>query len=295
RWKSYRKQPDQGRWSAWRKLLRKWVIGSAIGSPVILQMVYLSLFDPFTKQWNLQSLVLSPHPVIYLAAYALVTPLAIIGLKRLLLNHAEESPLLISWLILFPVMAYLPINAQRRLPEGVWIPLAILAVTGIGVILDKKPGMSRFVNFAISPLFFSTLFLWTGGIIAVLNPGLPLFRSRSEVNAFDYFSNHDQSIPVVLSSYETGNVLPAYEPVRVVSGLGTESIYFSEVQPAVNAFYKGEMNQIQQERFLQKMRVAYVYWGPVEKTIGHWIPETSPWLNEVYDQDEIQIFRVNHR
>jgi hypothetical protein len=223
-----------------------------------------------------------------------VLPIACIGLNRLIQTDPQNASLLFGWLIIFPVLAYLPNNAQRRLPEGVWVPLAILAVGGLGVLFEKKPHIPKIAYFAATPLLISTLLMWIGGINSVLIPGLPLYRSRAEVNAFNYFREQTVQKPIVLSSYETGNVLPAYEPVRVVMGLGTESIHFDKVKPAVNSFYQGEMDLFQQEQFLQEMDVTYIYWGPSEKQLGQILPETSHIAELVYDKDSVQIYRVIH-
>ena len=45
--------------------------------------------------------------------------------------------LLVSFVLLFPLLAYFPINLQRRLPDGIWWILIALAVIGLGE-LDKR-------------------------------------------------------------------------------------------------------------------------------------------------------------
>ncbi|MFN8449725.1 MAG: hypothetical protein U0521_14335 [Anaerolineae bacterium] len=50
--------------------------------------------------------------------------------------------MLIGWVLIVPVLVYLPINVQRRMSEAVIVPLAILAAAGLHALAERGvPGI----------------------------------------------------------------------------------------------------------------------------------------------------------
>jgi hypothetical protein len=203
----------------------------------------------------------------------------------------------ISWIVVFVILAYFPHNNQRRVPEGVWIAWIILAMEGLSYLQSHKPKFSKFANSSLYPVFFSTLVLFVGSFLSVWNLAEPQYQTKVEIKAFNYFwdaRNDRVGRSIVLASYQTSNNLPVWAPVRVPIGLSPLSIGIEQLSPRIIKFFSGSMDFIQQRDLLQELNVSYIYWGPAEKELGNWQPDPRLGLSKVYDQDNIQIFRVDN-
>jgi hypothetical protein len=106
------------------------IIVIVLTAPVPLYSFLVFKLDPILAVWFEQSVLLSPPPPHYIAAYLLLGILAIISLLRF--PHSEvRSPNLIGWLIIIPILIYVPVSFQRRLFEGWQVPLCIFAAIGL--------------------------------------------------------------------------------------------------------------------------------------------------------------------
>jgi hypothetical protein len=139
----------------------------------------------------------------------------------------------------------------------------------------------------------TTLFLLLGGAMAAVNPKLPVFRPAGEAAAFEFLREAARPGEVVLAAFETANALPAWAPVQVLVGHGPESANFAVRKAEVDAFFHGELGQVEQLRFLQENSIRYIFWGPAERRLGDWEPEPSAPVRRIYQAGEYSIFMVD--
>ncbi|NJN43743.1 MAG: hypothetical protein HC806_02720 [Anaerolineae bacterium] len=128
------------------------------------------------------------------------------------------------------------------------------------------------------------------GINVAANPSLPIFRPTEEVDAMLFLDSIAKPGEVVLSSFETGNVLPAWTSTRVVIGHGPETVGLSELQPRVDAFFNEETADELRKSLLEEFGVTYVFWGPSERELGNWNLSKTPFLQEIYQEDNYSLF-----
>jgi len=284
--KSHGSQAD---WSTWKQgVLRLAGIG-LISSPIVIYTATKFMTDQFLIQWARQNIILSPPISDYLLAYGLMIPLLVIGIKRLVKDRPVNVYLLIGWLIIFPILAYLPYNLQRRLPEGIWVAITILAIacfTGEVTLLMKK------LPIVFSLSFLSTFILLMGGILVVLKPSIPIFRPAAEIKAFASLSGKVTPGQVVLAAYDTSNALPAWVPIRTLIGHGPESIHLDEIRPEVERFYQSSTSEQDRVSLIQRFHIDYVFYGPVEQALGDWSPDTFPRLSLIYQDGAWKIYKV---
>jgi hypothetical protein len=280
-------------WPRWRRLAGIFVVAGILPGMFILYNAWISYSDPYIHAWSMQNLIRSPNPIHYLLAYGILLPFAVWGGRRLLRDHAWTGWLPVGWVLLFPVLAYAPIDLQRRLTEGVWIAWVALAM----VALDNLPQIAqasrrRWLILPMWLLFPSTVLLLAGGLQAVRHPGMPLFRPKDEVRVFEFLQSQEQAGQVVLAAYETGNPLPAWAPVRVVIGHGPESANLARLEPQVAAFYTASTPDAQRIELIRQFDVRYVFWGPAERRLGDWSPYQANYLQPVYQAGEYELFQV---
>jgi hypothetical protein len=190
----------------------------------------------------------------------------------------------------------LPINVQRRLPDGIWVAWIILVMVAVEEWLtrtDPSQFWRRWLPFVLlCLLFLSTFFLLAGGIKVAIRAAQPLFRPVEEVELFEWIRSNANPGSVVLTSYETGNPLPAWAPARVLVGLGPESIDLAELLSQVKSFFSSATSDEQRQRLLVEFDVAYVFYGPAERVLGDWNPSQANYLELDYVAGEYSLFRV---
>lgn len=268
------------------------------GSVAMMYFAYLfaaSLQDPFLRAWAAQNRIRSPHPIHYLLAYGLIAPYAIAGSRKILKKSLEAGSFPVFWVSALPLLAYFPVNLQRRLPDGVWVSLVTLAMVGVSSFNDLlSPAQARKRRWYVAVLgfsFLSSLLLLLGGVNAVVERRDVLFRAADEVEVFTALASTGDTGGVVLGAYRTGNALPAWAPQRVVIGHGPESANLDELNLLVVEFYSTNSN-LDRISFLEEYDVSYVFWGPAERALGDWQPENVPFLSLVASSGEYSVYRV---
>jgi len=267
-------------------------IGPALGISLIWIIYNFTAFQGSGTQssWYQQNILSSPPAIEYVWAFLLILPLSIMGVVYVIKHRVNSGSFLIGWLALFPVLAYLPVTVQRRLPEGVWIALVILALLGVNYFSEKI----KTKVFALQALvgMCSTLLILVGSIGAALGHQFPLFRQREEISMFEYLANEAQPGEVILASFNTSNALPAWVPLHTITGHGPESINFSTINPWVNEFYSSETTDESRQRLINEFGIGYVLWGPYEQELGEWDPSTAVYLTLIYRDGDYNIFQV---
>lgn len=259
--------------AAWIKLRRfPWAlfwragIGAAVALPVLLYSALVFATNDVLAEWSGQNLLPSPHVLHAVFGYVVLAIPALWGLRWAWRRGARTADLryllLASWVILAPVLAYLPVNVQRRLAEGVIVPLAILAVAGLRLMSRQRRRRVLARNVVLALALPTALLLWLGGLVSALNPDRPLFRPRAEIAALDRLDAIATRDAVVLSSKETGNVLPAYTDLIAYVGHGPETIDSGRKERQAEDFFAGTLNADERRALLDAVDV--VFYGPLE-------------------------------
>lgn len=274
----------------WRGGLVNGLIMVACSAPVVLYTVLSFLTDPFLKIWSEQNIILSPPPLDYLMAYAIILPFFTAGVLKLVRQRRVESFTLLGWVALLPLLAYFPYNLQRRLPEGIWVGLVILAVAGLGTFSFR---WLRFGRIFLWTSFLTTILVFAGSIFSVLQVKTPIYRPADEISAFQSITPAGSSYPIVLAAYDTANALPAWAQARTLIGHGPESIHLKEIQPRVEKFFQQETSNNERVQLIKEFNIRYIIWGPAERKLGSWDPASLPVLNKTYQNAVYQVFEVS--
>lgn len=279
-------------WRRWRRWLSRALQAAIVASPIIVYNTVALATDPYLQAWERQNRILSPIPAHYLIAYGILLVPAIIGARRLLSGMTEGQLLPPAWVIMVPILAYAPVNVQRRLPEGAFVALAVLAALGLA---GGRGGgaRSRWLGPGLLAISLPTTLLLLGGSLsASLRPGLPMFRPTAEIDAFEWIDENAEPASLILASFDTANALPAWAPVRVLAGHGPESAGLAKILPEIDAFYGAGDTPIDRAAFLERNEISHVFWGPMERAIGDWAPQAEPYLRQVFVEGEYQVFEV---
>ena len=261
--------------------------------PLFAYFVVSFSTDPFLTAWTGQNQILSPHPFHYLLAYGLMIPFLIVPFRKRVWKTRPQWLLPIGWLAAGLLLAYFPYNLQRRLPEGIWVAMVTLAALGMAELWRRRPWGKMFVRVSIAYALISSALLLIGGLQTVARPELPMFRPDGEVRAFQELERISPLNSIVLASYSTGNALPAWVSVRVLVGHGPESANLEELLPVVSAFFYEGWDALQRENFLDEHQVDFIFYGPFERELGGWDPDSSSALILRYDENGYRIYEVS--
>ncbi len=267
----------------------------ALAVPVLMLGGYGVLLrqDPFLQTWAAQNILASPHPAHYLLAYGLLLPLAIPGIRHAWNVERGDALLLIGWIFLLPLLAYAPTVIQRRLPEGGWVALAVLAAIGLGGMRTSAANRMRFAGVTLALSVVSTAILFLGAFRVAAMGMSPAFRPTDQVAAFEWLAENAEPGSVVLAAFGTGNALPAWAPEFVVIGHGPESSNLRSLAPRVNAYFSNSGDGQEAAALLREFEVGYVFISQAERELGFDSALCPQSLMEVYAQGEVAIYLVS--
>jgi hypothetical protein len=278
--------------------LKTWAPALAVitSAPIVLYSAWRFTSDPIYGTWAAQNRVLSPHPLHYLAAYGV--PLALAALAARDAWRGERPTwLALAWVGVVPLLIYLPFNVQRRLVEGVQVPLSLLAAIGLTKIADAQPRISSLrsrlaVGMVLVGLLPTNVILIAGSSMALRGQPTPIFRDVEEVAALDWLSRRVDPHDVVLASYGTGNYLPARVGARAFVGHGPESANAEQKRALVASFFRETTDDLWRRRLLMEYGVDYVFWGPKERNLGAFEPGGADYLQPVYERNGYLVLEV---
>jgi hypothetical protein len=273
--------------SAW------WPVLWRMALPVFPLLAYYAIAfstDPYLKLWSAQNQLPSPPPAYYLLAYGLLLPFSGVGIVRTWRDRNPNVSLLVAWILVFPFLAYFPYPVQRRLPEGVWVAISILAVMGFADLRAR----SRWIR-VVQPLILvislvSSITLLAGGISVAASPAQPAYVLAGDAEAYAWLASQAETGELVLASYATGNVLPAWAEVRVLVGLGPESAGLPGLLVEIEHFYSGAWAEAEQAAFLSRHEIRWIMLGQGERALGGSEAHFPPGWVVAYDSGTTQVY-----
>ncbi len=251
--------------------------------PFFLYNAYMFLFDPYLNAWEGQNIIKSPPPLDYLWAYSIGFGCVILVLWKMR-PSIREKVFLLSWFFLLPVLVYLPINLQRRLSDGYWVILSIFIAVVMGRI--KK---HAFRTLAIIAISLSTIFFYSGAVSSLLIPTPPMFQPRSLIESMNAIGNDCLLKDVVLAPYDVSNILPAYIPVRVVTGHGPESKNLAEIQVFVDNFFS-QVNLESSQSFFNQFQIRYIIFPQTA-----YVERTAWWFQNselLFENGDFSVYKI---
>ncbi len=271
-------------------------LAALIAAPAVAYSAWVFTHDRVYATWAAQNLILSPHPLHYLAAYGAPLLLAAFAVRE---AWRDEGPawLPLAWVAVAPLLVYLPFNLQRRLVEGAQVPLSLLAAWGLAKISSfefrvSSPTSRLMVGVLLTALSLTNVLLVAGNSLALRGHPAPIYRDAGEIAALDWLAGQARLDDVVLAAYTTGNYLPARVGARAFVGHGPESVHAEEKKTQVTRFFGATTEDAWRRHLLAKYSVDYVFWGPAEQALGDFEPRNAGFLEPIYETDDYTLFEV---
>jgi len=280
--------------------------------PIVIYTQLAMDLDPIFRSFRQQNdLQLSPPPGHYLLGYGLVLLLAIAGLCRATRRANERLLFPGAWLIAVAALVYSPAPMQRRMVEGLFIGLSVVASAGMTMWLLPAIRRSRLANFAkrafhypprrlrrfalnimIALAVLSNVYLVAAFSLTAARRDPALFHSRAENEALAWLAANTRSDEILLAGPTAGSRIPARTGNRVFLGHVSETLYFGEKLRLASEFFSGEMPDEAAAQLLGDYGIGFVYWGPEETALGHYDPAAKPFLIQRYESGDVVLFEV---
>jgi hypothetical protein len=286
-----------------------WVLAP---TPLIVYFWSAFLGTPVLVNWSAQNVLLSPPLPHVLLGYGILVPLAAGGIVRTLRHWNEGRILLVAWVLVSVILVYMPFTLQRRMMEGLHVPVCILATIGLFECvlpwIMRSDGVSRFARWrgytrgglrrllpfsVILATFPSNLCVVMGGSAAVLSHDPDLFHQGEEIEAADWLGQNTASTETILASYRVGRYLPARIGHRVFMGHFHETVQLNSKLRLAKSFFSEETPDRDRRALLADYRIRYVYYGPTEIEMGRFDPSGAPYLTLVYRNGSVTIYGVH--
>jgi hypothetical protein len=280
-----------------KKLLLSWLL--RLGLIILPALPYLSYVlvvfnrNPAFVAWRNQSLTYSPAPLHYLLGFGITFVCALLGLSLTWRGADSKYRFLHIWTLSVPLLVYLPIALQRRFLDGYQAPLVVLATIGLVWLVQKIPNprwQFRLVAASLVLMSLTNVLLLGGALMTIARRSNAVFLPRSEVEAAQWLATTTRQ-NVVLAAYQTGNYLPTVADVRSFVGHGPETVEADRKNSLVTEFFSGGDDHFRRQ-LLNDYEVNFLYYGPAERALGDFSPGAAPYLERVYDNGSVQIYRV---
>ena len=285
------------------RLLARGVVAAGLTLPLFVYNAYVFSGNPAFAQWSAQNLLPSPPLLHYLLAYLPLAVLALIAGRwawRRARLHGHYA-LLVGWPLIVPLLVYLPLNVQRRLAEAVIVPLAILAAAGAGLLVRRwarrshRRAWNRARVLVFAAVLPASLLLLVGAYFSALSSAHPIKYPAAQMAAIQWLNRNSEPGAVVLSAFETGNVIPAYANLRVYVGHGPETLYAVPKTAEAARFFRDEMSAGDRAALYADQRIRYVFYGATERALSRSSQGEPDWAQDltlIYEDGDYAIYEV---
>ncbi len=279
----------------WR-WVKHYVILGLCTLPAVIYLFTLQQTDWVIRNWSAQNILPSPSIWMYIIGFGLLLPLALIGVWRTVQLQYSRRLFLAVWMVVSWVLIYMPVSFQRRMSEGMQIPLIILAVCGIIFLFKRISHTYLRIGFAMTLLLFLPLsnlqVLGQEFYLFSSKPTLPYYLEQDEVDAMHWLRDQAGYRDIIFSSYYIGNYIPAYSGRVVWIGHGPQTIDLPWKYETSKWFWQDNADDQAKEDLLRGDGIHYVWFGRKEQELGSYDPSQHDYLREVYHNPAVTIYAV---
>lgn len=291
---------------SWRRCLQQMMVTAAIAAPALAWQYVVATTNPIGVARASQNVLPTPAFHIVLESYGFLALATGLMFFRRSTWRDDRRSLLALWVLVQGILIFLPLFFQRRLTQGLSIPLAVLTADFIADVFFRwrqrpKSFAAFFTNSPIALTFaFLVLFGFSNAIVlgqdihfVITNRTAPfvMYLPNEYATAFNVLKRTEVDA-IVLARAGTGNAIPGFTGRRTYVGHPVETLNYESKRQQVERFFRDEESPERQAAFLYQNRISYVFWGPLERSTGPFNPNTKPFLEPVYVGQTISLYRV---
>ncbi|HDQ23169.1 MAG TPA: hypothetical protein ENN28_04375 [Candidatus Uhrbacteria bacterium] len=268
--------------------------------PSFIYFYFIVRKEPALWGWIEQNIIYSPPFRNYLLGYGLLIFLSIITL--FLFNKKENKFVyfLLCWVLTLLVLAYIPLNFQRKLINSCHLGLAILASYGFIFLIRNvfKIFGHNYKSILITIIFFIFLSLSSLSFVVTLiwnyqNQREYFYFPQAYYQAVLWLKQYSGQNEAILAEVTNGNFLPAISSRPVYLGHRHQTINCNDKNRLLGDWFFQNNNQDQVKAdFLHKYNINYIFYTDRERFLGDYNLEEADYLEKVFFNKEVNIYKV---
>lgn len=236
-------------------------------APAVFYHFY-TLSDPLISARSLQNITLTPPLIFIILGYGIFFPLAFFGLYEIFKKNKEDKYLfLIIWLFISLFLIYLPnYQFQRRLLQGLQIPLIAFALCGVWPFFEKKiitlskkyyfPLIMFLLVFLIAP---TTLYNLSRDIIFAEKRINIFYLTKQQNQVIEFLHQKNAGQKTILSQdTHLSNVLPANTNHKMFAAHQHETLDFENKLKIKNQFFINGLNNRTAFDLIKNYRISCI-------------------------------------
>jgi len=279
--------------------LKHYIIFFIASLPSAVYYLFLVISNSAVKMYQVQNTLLSPSLWQYFLAYGFLTILTIIGFKPIIYSKENKNYFIVVWFAVNVLLLYGPFNFQKRLVEGLHVPIVLISTYGLFYlyfVLKKIFKRDSFDWIIKSFLFWLCLVLLPWSSLNMLAKNIYFYPAgyldKDQYEAIIWLKKETRETDIILSTYHIGNVVAGQTGRQVYLGHGIQTINSVEKIKLVEWFYGSDDDILNKIKFLKDNKIDYIFYGEGEKKFGGFNPENLNNLKRVYNNGETSIFKV---
>jgi hypothetical protein len=216
-----------------------------------------------------------------------------------------------TFLLVFFLWPYLlDINRVRFMQVPIFIPFAIFSVVTIEKIINvisipiqkvmkgNHVYQIKFSGFMtiLCILIYITFPAYRHGIIRDVNMfpvgDMLIYPDKKWVDAMNWLNQNTRHDSVVLASFHASGLIPGLAGNTSYSGHPWSTVNYPQKETLLNKFFRNLMTNQEATQFLKEGNIQYIFFGYQEKSLGL-KPENYPFLQKIFDNQSVQIYKIN--
>ncbi|MCS6863275.1 MAG: hypothetical protein NZT92_23455, partial [Abditibacteriales bacterium] len=279
----------------------------ALSLPSVLYQIWVFKSNPIFRDKALTETA-TPLPHHLLFSFGFIALLAAGGGWWMWKRRRGRIGFVVTWAVLNFLLIYAPVSFQRKMTEGLHIPLCLLAAVGLmrGLVplITKKrwkslqrtrktaitiavlltvPSQLTFLRMAMEWVVENNAPRWG-------NMQPPYFLRDEEWQAARWLKQNVPDDQAILCSPLLGSHLPALTGKFVYIGHWAETLRFSQKLVPMRRFFRGEMSAEEMKVFLNDNRIGFVVADIYTELLTGQPFRPPPFLREVFRRGSTVIY-----
>jgi len=280
-------------------IIKKIFIFFLLSTPSFLYLAYIGKTNAVWSIIEKQNILPTPPIINIILGFGLIFPLCLWGIYYMFKNKKENALFFSLWIfygISFAYLWFIPMQ-RRSLETGLYVPIAITASFAVIYIYDrlKKNIIQKTIGIFLL-LFFLILGNfnnWTEFVTMIKMPNEPMvYIPKTIETSLKWLRFNTPPNSIILSSFETGQLIPYLSRRISYIGHGPETINLRDKNIETKRFYAGALGQADALNFLEANKINYVLYSSLEKEPTDLKPASIDFLQKIYDENEVEIYQV---
>lgn len=256
--------------------------------------------------------VFTPDPAHLLILLGLTFILAVVTFDGVvpLRRQTDELLFIKGWFGVTLLLIYLPFRFRITLLAGYQVPIAVLAT--VGLFDHVQPWLRRSAPRATRPVLrrigqwaewtphvfllavvATNVYLLAWRVVVLARHDYPYYLNQDDLEAIRWLEENSDPNSVVLSSFTIGHYIPGLAGNRPFLSNSVMTMDSHNKEQMVKAFFDSETLDAERELLLHRYGIRYLFYGPAERALGRYEPQTTVWLEPVFTSGRVVVYQVD--